>query len=76
MPYILDNKSIVFSKLKPVKKVALSAPPVPTRPVIRPEIPPPVITIFLLVGTLSDGLTKNKADIIIKNIPKIILSIS
>jgi hypothetical protein len=37
----------VFSKLNPVRKVALSAPPVPTKPVIRPEIPPPVIAIFL-----------------------------
>ncbi|SRR5215203_413531 len=37
----------VFSKLNPVRKVALSAPPVPTKPVIRPEMPPPVITIFL-----------------------------
>ena len=49
-----------------MKYVALSAPPVPTKPVIRPEIPPPAIIIFLLVGTFSDGLTKNKADIIIK----------
>jgi hypothetical protein len=43
---------------------------------MRPEIPPPVITIFLLVGTFSDGLTRNKTDIIIKNIPRITLRIS
>jgi hypothetical protein len=31
----------VFSKLKPVRNVALRAPPVPTKPVINPDIPPP-----------------------------------
>ena len=59
----------VFSKLNPVKKVALSVPPVPTKPVIRPEIPPPVITIFLLVGTLSDGLTRIKQILLSKIYP-------
>jgi hypothetical protein len=56
--------------------VALHAPPVPTKPVIRPEIAPPVIIVVVLVGNLSSGLCKNKIDIIIKNIPRITFKLS
>lgn len=66
----------VFSKLNPVRKVALRAPPVPTKPVTNPDMPPPVITVHKLVGNFSAGLNKNEIEITIKNIPRMTLRIS
>lgn len=66
----------VFSRLKPVRNVALRAPPVPTKPVTNPDIPPPEITVHKLVGNFSFGLTKNETEIKIKNTPRITLRVS
>lgn len=63
----------VFSRLKPVRNVALRAPPVPTKP---PDIHPPEITVHKLVGNFSFGLTKNETEIKIKNTPRITLRVS
>jgi hypothetical protein len=65
-----------FTKLNPVRKVALNAPPVPKSPVMSPETPPPVITVLVLVGNLTAGLNRNKIEITIRNIPRITLRIS
>ncbi len=67
---------LVFSKLKPVRNVALRAPPVPTKPVINPDTPPPEITVHKLVGNFSVGLNKNEIEIIIKNTPRMTFSMS
>ena len=61
----------VFSKLNPVRKVARKAPPVPTKPVIKPEILPPKNTVFIFDGNFSLGFIKNNAEIIIKINPRI-----
>jgi hypothetical protein len=66
----------VFSRLKPVRNVALRAPPVPTKPVTNPDIHPPEITVHQLVGNFSFGLTKNETEIKIKNTPRITLRVS
>jgi hypothetical protein len=66
----------VFSRSKPVRNVALRAPPVPTKPVINPDIPPPEITVHKLVGNFSAGLNKNEIEITIKNIPRMTLRMS
>jgi len=66
----------VFSRLKPVRNVALRAPPVPTKPVTNPDIHPPEITVHKLVGNFSFSLTKNETEIKIKNIPRITLRVS
>ena len=42
----------VFSRLNPVKNVARNAPPVPTIPVMNPDILPPVIVILLFQETI------------------------
>ena len=65
----------VFSKLNPVRNVARNAPPVPTIPVMKPEIPPPVIVVLVFAANFSEGLSKNKTENVIKNIPRIICKI-
>lgn len=65
----------VFSRLNPVRKVILRAAPVPTKPVTNPDMPPPVITVHILVGNFSAGLNKNKVENTIKNIPRTTLKI-
>jgi hypothetical protein len=52
----------VFSKLNPVRNIARNAPPVPTIPVMKPEIPPPVIVVLVFVANFSEGLSKNKTE--------------
>ena len=44
----------VFSKLNPVRNVARNAPPVPTIPVMKPEIPPPVIVVLVFAANFSE----------------------
>ena len=51
--------------------MARNAPPVPTMPVMKPEILPPVIVVLVFAANFSDGLSRNKTDNAIKNIPRI-----
>ena len=58
-----------FSIFNPVRNDALKAPPVPIRPTIKPEIPPPKISDLLLAGIVSLGFIRNSAEITIRKIP-------
>ena len=62
----------VFSRLNPVRNIARNVPPVPTIPVIKPEILPPVIVVLVFAANFSEGLSKNKTENTIKNIPRVI----
>jgi hypothetical protein len=42
---------------------------------MKPEIPPPVIVVLVFAANFSEGLSKNKTDNAIKNIPSIICKI-
>lgn len=58
-----------------MRNIARNAPPVPTIPVMKPEIPPPVIVVLVFAANFSEGLSKNKRENAIKNIPRIICKI-
>jgi hypothetical protein len=58
-----------FSIFNPVKNEALKAPPVPIRPTIKPDIPPPRTSDFGFAGKASLGLRRKIAEISIKNTP-------
>ena len=59
-----------FSIFNPVRNEALKAPPVPIKPAIKPEIPPPRTRDFLLTGKARLGLIRNTTETTIRNIPK------
>jgi hypothetical protein len=48
----------VFSRLNPVRNIALSAPPVPTIPVMKPEILPPVIVVLVFAANFRNNYLK------------------
>jgi hypothetical protein len=48
--------------------VAHNAPPVPTIPVMKPEIPPSVIVVLVFAANFSEDLSKNKTENAIKDI--------
>jgi hypothetical protein len=52
--------------------VAHNAPPVPTIPVMKPEIPPSEIVVLVFAANFSEDLSKNKTENAIKDIPRII----
>ena len=62
-----------LSIFNPVRNDALNAPPVPIKPTIKPEIPPPKTSDFLLAGKASLGLIRNKTETTIRNIPNMSL---
>lgn len=62
---------VSFSIFNPVRNAALKASPVPIRPTLKPETPPPRINDFTFAGKASLGLRRDVAEITIRKIPRI-----